>query len=107
MPELDTAQAKIVFDNISLEYNIGDYETYLSKMQDPINREKFFNNVSEKINIGDFETFEKNITKTTPTATANNLAGATASGKVVPKTETATTTTTPIVTGKQIGRAHV
>lgn len=94
MPELDTIQAKKVYDNISVKYNIGDYETYLSKMQDPINREKFFNNVSEKINIGDFETFEKNITKTTPTATANNLAGATASGKVVPKTETATTTTT-------------
>ena len=94
MPELDTIQAKKVYDNISVKYNIGDYETYLSKMQDPINREKFFNNVSEKINIGDFETFEKNITKTTPTATANNLAGATASGKVVHKTETATTTTT-------------
>lgn len=54
MPELDTIQAKKVYDNISVKYNIGDYETYLSKMQDPINREKFFNNVSEKINIGDF-----------------------------------------------------
>ena len=95
MPELDTAQAKIVFDNISEKINIGDYETYLSKMQDPANRELFFKSVSEKVNIGDdYNEFEKNITKSTPTATANNLAGATASGKVVPKTETATTTTT-------------
>jgi hypothetical protein len=95
MPELDTAQAKIVFDNISEKINIGDYETYLSKMQDPANRELFFKSVSEKVNIGDdYNEFEKNITKSTPTATANNLTGATASGKVAPKTETATTTTT-------------
>jgi len=89
MPELDTAQAKKVFDNISEKINIGDYETYLSKMQDPANRELFFKSVSEKVNIGDdYNEFEKNITKTTPTETANNLAGATASGNVVPKTET-------------------
>jgi len=89
MPELDTAQAKKVFDNISEKINIGDYETYLSKMQDPANRELFFKSVSEKVNIGDdYNEFEKNITKSTPTATANNLAGATASGNVVPKTET-------------------
>ena len=48
MPELDTIQAKKVYDNISAKYNIGDYETYLSKMQDPVNREKFFNNVSKQ-----------------------------------------------------------
>ncbi len=36
MPELDTIQAKKVYDNISVKYNIGDYETYLSKMQDPV-----------------------------------------------------------------------
>ena len=97
MPELDTIQAKKVFDNISVKYNIGDYETYLSKMQDPINREKFFNNVSEKINIGDFETFEKNITKSTPTTTSNNLAGATASGNVVPKTATVVIERKPVI----------
>lgn len=95
MPELDTAQAKIVFDNISEKINIGDYETYLSKMQDPANRELFFKSVSEKVNIGDdYNEFEKNITKTTPTATANNLAGATASGNVVHKTETPSKPTT-------------
>ena len=95
MPDLNIQQAKKVYDKISTKFDIGDYDTYINKMQDPSNRQKFFDKVSTKLDIGDFNTFETNITKQNEIKDTAVLGteGATATGK---------TNVTPTGTSKNV-----
>jgi hypothetical protein len=69
MPDLDTLQAKSLYDAVSAEFDIGTYDDYLAKMQTEQDRKSFFDAVSAEFDIGKYDEFETKLKKkddTTP-----------------------------------------
>lgn len=51
-----------LYKTVSQTYDIGDFETFSEKMQNPESRAKFFYKVSERYNLGQFDDFSKKVT---------------------------------------------
>lgn len=55
-----------LYDGVSEHFNIGDYDTFVEKMQHPESRKKFYDQVSQHLNIGSFEIFEAKVSTRSP-----------------------------------------
>lgn len=54
---------KKLYDSVSAEFDIGDFETFSSKMKTPEERKSFYDKVSESgLDLGDFESYEQRLT---------------------------------------------
>jgi len=58
---MKSEELKKLYDAVSAKFDIGDYETFLSRMQTVDGRKKFHDKVSEVFNIGTFEDMEKRL----------------------------------------------
>lgn len=47
-----------LYDALSKEYNLGDYNTFTKQIQDPALRRKAYDTISKKYNVGTFEEYE-------------------------------------------------
>lgn len=50
-----------VYDAISTKYNVGTYDEFVQKLQDPNRRKKLYDTVSESFNLGDYNTFNSKL----------------------------------------------
>jgi hypothetical protein len=53
----------ILYNTVSGDYNLGTYDEFEKKMQDPKNRLAFYNQVGKEYNLGDYSAFEGKILK--------------------------------------------
>ncbi|MCB0262314.1 MAG: hypothetical protein KDH95_06190 [Calditrichaeota bacterium] len=58
MPE---EKIRVLYDALSPEYDLGDFETFSQKLQDPAKRRSFYDEISKSYNLGDFETFSQKV----------------------------------------------
>jgi len=58
---MKSEELKKLYDAVSAKFDIGDYETFVSRMQTVEGRKKFHAKVSEVFNIGTFEDMEKRL----------------------------------------------
>lgn len=58
---MKSEELKKLYDAVSAKFDIGDYKTFLSRMQTVDGRKKFHAKVSEVFNIGTFEDMEKRL----------------------------------------------
>ena len=59
-----------LFNIVSVKFDVGDYDTFKSKMMTKEDRKKFYDKVSVKFNVGNYDDFEKRLStsqQTTPT----------------------------------------
>jgi hypothetical protein len=59
---MNEIELKNLWTKVSVKYNIGDYETFKSKMLTKERRKSFYDNVSAKYNIGSYDDFERRLT---------------------------------------------
>ena len=55
-----------LYDSVSKTYEIGDFNTFKTKMGNPDSRRKFYDKVSETHELGDFNTFEVKVSSSAP-----------------------------------------
>ena len=55
------SKLKLLYDNVSQHFELGDYESFKSKMANPEKRKLFYDNVGQVFELGDYETFTKKI----------------------------------------------
>tara|TARA_R100001082_G_scaffold29824_2_gene14971 strand:- start:1182 stop:6782 length:5601 start_codon:yes stop_codon:yes gene_type:complete len=55
-----------LYDSVSKTYEIGDFNTFKTKMGNPDSRRKFYDKVSETHELGDFNTFEIKVSSSAP-----------------------------------------
>ncbi len=55
-----------LYDSVSKAYEIGDFNTFKTKMGNPDSRRKFYDKVSETHELGDFNTFEIKVSSSAP-----------------------------------------
>ena len=58
---MKSKELKKLYDSVRAKYDIGDYETFLSRMQTVDGRKKFHSAVSKVYDIGTFEDMEKRL----------------------------------------------
>jgi len=56
-----------LYDGVSGQFDIGDYDTFVSKMQNTDSRRRFYEQVSQELDIGDFTQFEAKVSTKTST----------------------------------------
>ncbi len=54
-------KSKILYDAVSKDYDLGTYEEFEAKLQDPEKRKVFYNGVGKDFNLGTIEEFEAKI----------------------------------------------
>lgn len=57
-----TDKSKVLYDAVSEDYDLGTYEDFSSKLQNPVKRKAFYDGVGSEYNLGSFEEFEAKIT---------------------------------------------
>ncbi len=66
-------KTKILYDAVSEEYNLGSYEEFSTKLQDPEKRKVLYDAIGADYNLGSYEEFESKVVKkkenTTSTST--------------------------------------
>lgn len=50
-----------LYDGVSAHLDIGDYDTFTGKMQNPDSRKRFYDQVSQNLDIGEFTQFESKV----------------------------------------------
>jgi len=55
------SKLKLLYDNVSQHFELGDYESFKSKMANPEKRKLFYDNVGQVFELGDYESFNKKI----------------------------------------------
>ena len=55
-----------LYDGVSAHLDIGDYDTFTSKMQNTDSRKRFYEQVSQELDIGDFTKFEASASTQSP-----------------------------------------
>ena len=59
---MDEKELEALHKALSQQFDIGDYDTFKSKMQTPDDRKNFYNAVGEKgFDLGDFDEYEKRL----------------------------------------------
>jgi hypothetical protein len=61
---MNEIELKKFYDNISVENDVGDYDTFKSKMLTKENRKKFYDKISVENDVGDYNDFERRLTLT-------------------------------------------
>jgi len=64
---------KKLYDGVSAKYDIGDFNTFSSKMQNPDSRKRFYDQVSQNFDIGNYDTFEAKVSTTAPEINPNEV----------------------------------
>jgi hypothetical protein len=77
---MNEIELKKFYDNISVENDVGDYDTFKSKMLTKENRKKFYDKISVENDVGDYDDFEKRLS--TPQQSNANSGG----GSSTPRT---------------------
>jgi hypothetical protein len=77
---MNEIELKKFYDNISVENDVGDYDTFKSKMLTKENRKKFYDKISVENDVGDYDDFEKRLS--TPQQSNTNIGG----GSSTPRT---------------------
>lgn len=54
-------KSKILYDAVSKDYDIGTYDDFKSKLQDPLKRKAFYDGVGTEYQLGTYEEFESKI----------------------------------------------
>ena len=54
-------KTKVLYDAVSKDYNIGTFDEFSKKLQDPSKREAFYKGVGSEYNLGTFDEFSKKI----------------------------------------------
>ena len=57
-----------LYNNVSNYLDIGDWETFNKKMDNPESRQKFYNASSQYVDLGEWEEFDRKISNIKPTA---------------------------------------
>lgn len=52
---------KTLYDAVSKDYNVGTYDEFKGKLQDPIKRKAFYNGVGKEYNLGSYDEFQDKI----------------------------------------------
>lgn len=63
---------KKMYDALSADYDMGDFETFAADVEDSVKRRKLYDTISGEYELGDFDSFSKQLlgTTTTPPAQA-------------------------------------
>lgn len=61
LQEESTSKKKVLYDAISKNYNLGSYEEFDKKLQDPAKRKAFYSGIGAEYNLGSFDEFENKI----------------------------------------------
>jgi hypothetical protein len=56
-------KAKLLYDAVSKDYNIGTYDEFYKKIQDPIKRKAFYDGVGNEYNLGSYDDFSNKVKK--------------------------------------------
>jgi hypothetical protein len=56
-------KAKLLYDAVSKDYNIGTYDEFYKKIQDPIKRKAFYDGVGNEYNLGSYDEFSNKVKK--------------------------------------------
>jgi len=62
MPELINDKKKVLYDAVSKDYNIGTFDEFSKKLEDPTKRKLFYEGVGKEYQLGTFQEFENKIT---------------------------------------------
>lgn len=62
-----------LYNGVSEFYDIGDFNTFKTKMQNPDSRRSFYDQVSKGLDIGDYETFEIKVSSPSPSVDLNDV----------------------------------
>jgi hypothetical protein len=54
-------KTKILYDAVSKSYNVGSFDEFSKKLQDPSKREAFYKGVGNEYNLGSYDEFSKKI----------------------------------------------
>jgi len=54
-------KTKILYDAVSKDYNVGSFDEFSKKLQDPSKREAFYKGVGSEYNLGSYDEFSKKI----------------------------------------------
>src|ERR1700749_5251911 len=52
---------KALYDAVSKDYNIGSYDEFKNKLQDPVKRKAFYDGVGKEYNLGSFDEFQQKV----------------------------------------------
>ena len=63
---MTTESLRNLYNGVSEDYDIGDFDTFSNKMQNSESRKAFYDQVSTTLDIGDFNTFENKVTIQNP-----------------------------------------
>ena len=83
-------KSKVLYDAVSKDYDIGTYDEFKTKLQDPSKRKSFYEGVGAEYDLGSYDDFEskigaekKNLVDTSPsTTTGQNLGSEPQSGSL-------------------------
>jgi len=81
-------KSKVLYDAVSKDYDIGTYEEFSAKLQNPEKRKSFYEGVGQEYALGTYEDFESKITplkkkdKSDVTATPQKLVSETSTGSL-------------------------
>jgi len=56
-------KVKILYDTVSKDYNVGSLEDFQIKLQDDVKRKAFYDGVGSEFELGDFNTFSSKVKK--------------------------------------------
>lgn len=56
-----TDKTKVLYDAVSKDYNIGTFDEFSKKLQDPSKREAFYKGVGSEYNLGSYDEFSKKV----------------------------------------------
>lgn len=56
-------KTKVLYDAVSKDYNIGSYDEFSKKLQDPVKRKAFYDGVGNEYNLGSYDEFSSKVKK--------------------------------------------
>jgi hypothetical protein len=61
MPFDPTDKAKLLYDAVSKDYDLGTYDEFQTKLKDPTKRKAFFDGIGHEYDLGDYNTFNQKL----------------------------------------------
>jgi hypothetical protein len=61
MPFDPTDKAKLLYDAVSKDYDLGTYDEFQAKLKDPTKRKAFFDGIGHEYDLGDYNTFNQKL----------------------------------------------
>src|SRR5436190_15406819 len=61
MPFDPNDKAKVLYDAVSKDYDLGTYDEFKTKLQDPSKRKVLFDAIGQDYDLGDYNTFNQKL----------------------------------------------